>query len=59
LINSLKLTHKESIIICDDFFWKFDKNFTQNLPVAAIVPIIKKYNLKVITVTNNQIFLKF
>ena len=58
LINSLKLTEKKSIIICDDFFWKFDKDFTRNVPTAAIIPVIKKYNLKVIAVSNNQIFLE-
>jgi predicted O-methyltransferase YrrM len=58
LINSLKLSKKKTIIICDDFFWKFDKKFTQNLPIAAIIPIIQKYNLKVIAVSNNQVFLK-
>ena len=58
LENSLKLSNKDTIIVCDDFFWKFDKKFTQNLPVSAIVSLIKKYDLKVISVTNNQIFLK-
>ena len=32
----------------DDFFWKFDKKFTQNLPISAIVSLIKKYDLKII-----------
>ena len=58
LLNSLKLTQEKSLIICDDFFWKFDKKFTQNIPVAAIIPIIKKYKLKVVAVSNNQVFLK-
>ena len=58
LINSLKLAHEKSIIICDDFFWKFDKKFTKNLPIAAIIPIIKKYKLKVTAISNNQVFLK-
>jgi hypothetical protein len=58
LLNSLKLCHKKSIIICDDFFWKFDKRFTKNIPIEGIIPIIKKNKLKVISVTNNQIFLK-
>ena len=31
LINSLKLTEKKSIIICDDFFWKFDYFFPKFL----------------------------
>ena len=58
LENSLKLSNKKTIIVCDDFFWKFDKKFTQNLPVSAIVSLIKKYDLKIISITNNQIFLK-
>ena len=58
LENSLKLSNKDTIIVCDDFFWKFDKKFTQNLPISAIVSLIKKYDLKIISITNNQIFLK-
>ena len=58
LLNSLKLCHEQTIIIMDDFFWKFDQKFTEDLPISAIVPIIKKFKIKVIGVTNNQIFLK-
>ena len=58
LNNALKLSKKDTVIICDDFFWKFDKKFTKNLPAEGIIPVIKKNNLKIISVTNNQIFLE-
>lgn len=58
LKNSLELCHKDTIIICDDFFWKFDKPFTKNLPIGGIIPLIKKLNLKIHNISNNQVFLK-
>lgn len=58
LVNSLKVSKKNTIIICDDFFWKFEDNFTTNLPIGAIIPFVKKNKLRILGLSNNQIFLK-
>ena len=57
LINALKALKSDGIIICDDYLWNLDGD-KSDIPVQAINEIVREFNLKIIAVTANQIFLK-
>jgi len=57
--NAWRFLNKGGILVCDDYIWNYYKELLDN-PCYAINSFIKKKNeeIKVLSVTNSQIFIK-
>jgi predicted O-methyltransferase YrrM len=57
--NALKFLNKGGFLVCDDYIWNYYKELLEN-PCYAINSFIKKKSreIKVLSVTNSQIFIK-
>jgi predicted O-methyltransferase YrrM len=57
--NAWRFLNKGGILVCDDYIWNYYKELFDN-PCYAINSFIKEKNreIKVLSVTNSQIFIK-
>ena len=57
--NALRFLNKGGVLVCDDYIWNYYKELLDN-PCYAINSFIKKKSreIKVLSVTNSQIFIK-